>query len=194
MQSAFDHAARWSTRVYNKESLSSLPWYNEKLDQNLALELDTRSIHSGKFLDIGAGHGTQSNQLQLRGFDVVGTDINAGVLDYARQLNPHVNFQLDNFVVTTLSERFEYVFDRGCFHWMQRHLRPQYIKNLHKIVKCLFFLKVIDKSDVTRLPGADYDEVLNLFEKLFNIHSVKHDFFNNNSTTMPSMFFVMSPK
>jgi 2-polyprenyl-3-methyl-5-hydroxy-6-metoxy-1,4-benzoquinol methylase len=194
MQSAFDHAARWSTRVYSKESLSSLPWHNEQLDQNLASELNTRSIHSGKFLDIGAGHGTQSNQLQLRGFDVVGTDINACVLDHARQLNPQVNFQLDNFVVTALSDQFDYVFDRGCFHWTQRRLRPHYIKNLHKIVKCLFFLKVIDNGDVTRLPGADQNEVINLFDGLFNIHSVKHDFFNNNSTGLRSVFFVMSPK
>jgi SAM-dependent methyltransferase len=194
MQSAFDRAAQWSIQVYNKESLSSLPWHNEQLDQNLASELDARSIHSGKFLDIGAGHGTQSNQLQLRGFDVVGTDVNACVLDYARQLNPHVKFQLDNFVVTTLSEQFEYVFDRGCFHWMLRRFRPQYIKNLHKIVKSLFFLKVIDNSDVSTLPGAGHNEVISLFEELFNIHSVKHDFFNNDSTTGRSIFFVMSPK
>lgn len=194
MLAAFDHVAQWSIRVYDKESLSSLPWHNEQLDQNLASELDTRSIHSGKFLDIGAGHGTQSNQLQLRGFDVVGTDINACILYYARQLNPHVNFRLDNFVVTTLSDQFEYVFDRGCFHWMQRRYRPEYVKNLHKIVKSLFFLKVIDKSDVSKLPGAGHDEVINLFEELFNIHSVKHDFFNNDSTSVRSIFFVMSPK
>lgn len=194
MFEVFDRAASWSTLKYSKESLTLLPWHNDDLDADLSAELDVRNVKSGKFLDIGTGHGTQANQLQLKGFDVVGTDINSCFLEHARQLNPRVDFRLDNIVITTLTEQFDYVFDRGCFHWLQRRFRQQYVKNLHQLVKGLFFLKVIDKSDTTKLPGASSEEVLTLFEKHFNIESMHTGYFNSNDDNIRSIFFVMKPK
>jgi 2-polyprenyl-3-methyl-5-hydroxy-6-metoxy-1,4-benzoquinol methylase len=194
MSEVFDRAAGWSTLTYSKESLILLPWHNDDLDEDLSLALDVRNVKSGKFLDIGTGHGTQANQLQLKGFDVVGTDINSCFLEHARQLNPHVDFRLDNIVITALTEQFDYVFDRGCFHWLQRRFRQQYVKNLHQLVNGLFFLKVIDKRNTTKLPGASNEEVLTLFEKLFNIESIHTGYFNSKDDKIRSIFFVMKPK
>ena len=193
MSEVFDRTARWSTLTYSKESLCSLPWHNDYLDADLCQELDSRHIQSGKFLDIGAGHGTQSNQLQLRGFDVIGTDINHCFLEHARQLNPYVDFRLDNIIITSLTEKFDCAFDRGCFHWLQSRFRPHYVKTIHQLVDDLFFLKVIDKIDTTQLPGASEDEIISLFGELFDIQTVKHGYFNNDNQ-IRSVFFVMVPK
>ena len=73
------------------ENYNHLLWHIDKLDEDLSYQLKLKQITSGTFLDIGAGHGTQSNFLQKMGFSVTATDINQHSLKYAKNIERSKN-------------------------------------------------------------------------------------------------------
>ena len=63
---------------YKENKVEEMPWYNANLDANLENYIKTNNLHSGKFLDLGTGPGTQAIQLDKLGVDVTGTDVDSG--------------------------------------------------------------------------------------------------------------------
>lgn len=197
----------WKNR--RPENVESLPWHLDYLDKDLEYELTYRNIKSGNFLDIGTGHGTQANQLQKLGFNVTGTDINEYFLEHARNTNPAVNFIQDNIIETRLTERFDYVFDRGCFHIIDTQFLEVYVNNVYSLVNDFFFLKVSSGNRrFMNVPEIKLDIVKTLFKKKFEIIAIRPCVYFNfemytgtlydvapisNSLPVKSMFFVMCP-
>lgn len=53
----------------------------------------TELLPSGRVLEIGAGGGRDAKELIEAGFDYLGTDISAGLLEQARKNNPGISFE-----------------------------------------------------------------------------------------------------
>ena len=126
--------------------ITKRPYYpsiDDQLDTCLDNELSTRNITTGTFLDIGTFDGSQANFLHERGFTVTATDIDRRVLYNGTKLYPNVTFIQDDMCNTKLTDSFDYVLDRGCYHWQEEQDRQGYIKNLHKVCDKLLFLKII---------------------------------------------------
>lgn len=85
-----------------------------------ALEASGASIHgeadllchllaSGSILDAGCGTGRVAIELHRRGFDVVGVDLDPGMLDAARRKEPVVPWVLGDLVDVDLGRTFDLV-------------------------------------------------------------------------------------
>ena len=194
----FDRAG-WSTVDYKFESLAKdYAFYTDELDHDLKQEIDKRKIDTGTFVDIGTWNGRQALHLSKIGFTVTGTDIHKGMLEHAKQNFCNtcpdfdscplpVTFLHDNILNTQLNTKFDYVLDRGCFHWVRDNIKTLYIENITKTVGKLMFLKVLKSR-------SSIEEIEKLFSESFNIISVKDTQFASGVDTLESLFVVLEPK
>lgn len=195
-------------RAISTNNVAGLMWHLDTLDKDLELELLNRNITTGTFLDLGCGHGSQSNILQQMGFQVTGTDISDPMLAYAKNVNSKVTYINDDILNTNLDTKFDYVFDRGCFHLFHEDERSQYVEKVHGLVKNLLFLKASsDKNKVKGMTPVQFSEdvLVNVFSERFNILEIRHGTFSdkvtkeqlialNRHTTVKSIFFVLEPR
>lgn len=113
--------------LYKNQPAESMPWFSSTLDPDLGKALKENRIGSGRFLDLGTGPGTQAMNLAMIGFSVTGSDISENAIKRARELYRNVEFVVDNILHTKLAGKFDYIFDRGCFHTLAPENRPAYI-------------------------------------------------------------------
>ena len=173
--------------------ITQRPYYpivQDHLDVTLEEELTARDISSGTFLDVGTFDGSQANFLQQKGFTVTATDIDRRVLYSAMRMYPDVNFVHDDMCNTKLIDSFDYVLDRGCYHWQEDKHREKYIKNLHKVCKKFLFLKII--VDETCEQHKDIHHIEKNFGDYFTVLS------NTDTQWSPtgsgiSQFLVLEP-
>ena len=71
----------------------------------LKMKLNSRSLNSGTFLDLGTGPGTQAIQLSKYGFDVTGTDISNSAIEKAKKLSDKVDFLVDDILDSKFSDK-----------------------------------------------------------------------------------------
>ncbi|MFL6359045.1 MAG: class I SAM-dependent methyltransferase, partial [Nitrososphaeraceae archaeon] len=128
----------WET-LYKSQKIETMPWYNENLDSDLENELDCRKITGGKFLDLGTGPATQAILLAKRGFNVTASDLSEAAINRARNVyanEKNVNFIVDDILNSKLkANKFDYIFDRGCFHVLLPADRQRYITKIKQILK-----------------------------------------------------------
>ena len=83
--------------------------------------LRSAGIRKGFVVDLGCGSGIWAQQLASAGYDVIGVDISASIVEIARQRVPHAEFHAESFLsfkipacqaVTALGEVLCYRFDR----------------------------------------------------------------------------------
>jgi SAM-dependent methyltransferase len=79
-------------------------------------------ITTGLVVDLGCGSGLWARELAGAGYDVLGIDISAAMIDIARKRVPHAEFQIASLLkaklpqcaaVTSLGECFNYLFDKS---------------------------------------------------------------------------------
>ena len=192
----------WNS-CFEKTTYQKLPWYYPHFDPDLFNTLARLNIVGGTFLDIGTGTGNQAIELSRRGFDVVGADISEGALALAKEVAAReempVSFILDDIVNTRINKnRFDYAFDRGCFHILPPAERSQYIKNLHIIIKRrgVVFLKCFSALE-PRTDGPyrfTEDEIRDLFAPHFELSACKDTVFQGALEKEPQALFCVLKK
>jgi len=166
-------------------------YIQDHLDVCLDTELNARSITSGTFLDIGTYDGSQAHFLSKKGFTVTATDKHRKYLYRAIQNYPNVNFIHDDMCNTKITDTFDYVLDRGCYHQQESDNQKTYIENLHKLCDKLLFLKII--TDTSLPQHKDMEHIKTNFGNYFNILSVTNTTWSPTATGL-SQFLVMEPK
>ena len=179
--------------VYATSAIENLPWYFRELDPDLKTELELRQLHSGTFLDLGTGPGTQAIELARRGFNVAGADLSQSAITQARALATCVDFFQDDILKTTITKRFDYVFDRGCFHTMTPENRATYVNHVSKICGKLFFLKCFSNRQEIWDHGPyrfSLEDIKEEFGPAFQILSHQHTVYQGTLETQPAALFV----
>ena len=120
--------------LYKHTKVTDMTLYNPDLDADLASALDRLDIKSGSFLDVGTGPATQAMHLKNRGFGVTGTDLSQKAISLALEKYSGIRFVHDNILETSLSGKFDYIFDRGCFHVIDPEKREIYVRNVHRLL------------------------------------------------------------
>lgn len=117
MTDLFSH---WDSRYQQQTT----PWDSGLRSQELARVLDEHSIQPCRVLDAGCGSGTNSIFLAQRGFAVTGLDCSQHALDLGQEAalaaGVEVEWVCADLREWQLSEPFDLVFDRGCFHCVRR--------------------------------------------------------------------------
>ncbi|KYF64869.1 methyltransferase type 11 [Sorangium cellulosum] len=175
--------------LYRSTPAESMPWYHARLDPDLERALEQRQIARGRALDLGTGPATQAFALAERGFDVTGTDLSHAAIEQAAaqaaqaaQRGVSARFLQDDILDSKLDDRFDVVFDRGCFHCLPPARRADYVRTLKRLVapgghlflKCFSVLEPFDQGPYRFTPealreifGADF-EVLSADETVYH--------------------------
>ncbi len=131
-RSSFPH---WDNLYANEANVSSLPWYNKNLDDDLREQLRRINITKGRFLDLGTGPATQAIELFKLGFQVTATDISEKAIIRAKRVSKDIEFIVDDIIDSKLKEEaFDYIFDRGYFH-VEPSSRQRYVNQVSRILR-----------------------------------------------------------
>src|SRR5215203_423101 len=194
--------------LYNTQNVETMPWYNENLDSDLEEELEKRKISKGRILDLGTGPATQALQLAKRGLKVTGSDVSEAAIRRARELHLHnnannknmkIDFIVDDILNSKIRDKmFDYVFDRGCFHFLPIDKRPDYIKEIKRILddRGILFLKCFSIKEPRQEGPYKFSEdgIRQLFRNDFIIMLIKDTVYQGTLDPLPRDLFVVMSK
>jgi SAM-dependent methyltransferase len=193
--------------LYKTQKVETMPWYNENFDSDLEKELDDRKITNNednkKFLDLGTGPGTQAIWLAKRGFKAIGSDLSEAAIKRARDVyaneKENVDFIVDDILNSNLKEnQFDYIFDRGCFHFLPPPHRKKYIAKIKQILKNngMLFLKCFSNKEPMEEGPFKFsqEDIKELFSESFIIDTIKETVYQGTLNPLPKALFVVMIK
>lgn len=184
-------------KYYKDADVKTIPWYEESLDHDVENEIQSRSLNSGNFLDLGTGIGTQATQLAKFGFDVTGTDISRNAIARATRLSYKVNFVVDDILNSNLpDDKFDFIFDRGVFHVFEADQRTAYLSQIKRILNDngMLFLKCMSVEE-KNLPdnGMPHkfskQNIADFFGSDFDIQKISDSIFKGTFDEFPKALF-----
>ena len=187
---------------YKQTDVEVMPWYEKNLDQDVENEIKSNNYNTGEFLDLGTGPGTQALQLSKYNFRVTGTDISQSAIDKAKKLSNDINFLVDDVLNSKLSDKtFDFILDRGIFHNFDISQRPQYLKQIKRILNenGILFLKCMSVKE-KNIPDNDMphklsnQEIINSFNADFDILKIKDSEFRGALEFYPKALFAVLKK
>ena len=187
---------------YKETKVEVMPWYEKNLDSDLEHEITSKNLHSGNFLDLGTGPGTQALQLTKYNFEITATDISQSAIDKAKKLSNKVNFLVDDILNSKLSDKkFNFIFDRGIFHIFDVSQRPQYVKQIKRILNDngILFLKCMSIEE-KNLPDTGMphklskQEIIDSFNVDFDIQRIDDSVFRGTLEFYPKALFTVLKK
>ena len=187
---------------YKQTNVETMPWYEKNLDHDLENEIKSKNYNTGNFLDLGTGPGTQALQLSKYNFKVTGTDISQSAIDKAKKLSNDVTFLVDDVLNSKLSDKkFDFIFDRGIFHTFDVSQRPQYLKQIKRILNDggILFLKCmsVDEKNLTDndMPHKlSKQEIMDSFNDNFDILKIEDSEFRGTLEFYPKALFAVLKK
>ena len=188
---------------YKENDVEKMPWYEKDLDLDLKEEIKLKNLHSGKFLDLGTGPGTQAMQISNLGFDVTGSDLSNSAIERAKKLYPNTSYIVDDILNSKfLDNTFDYILDRGVFHIFEQEKLPDYLRQIKRILKKngILFLKCMSVKEKNLEDGKgpflySKEQIKEIFENNFEIESIRDSVYYGTIKPLPkSLFVVMKNK
>ncbi len=184
---------------YKENDVSTMPWYHKELDADLEDTLNEHGIMSGTFLDLGTGAGTQAAALAKMGFKVTGVDVAFHAILNAKNTSSRAQFVQDDVLETKLTEKFDYVFDRGCFHVIAPKNRWKYVLNVSSLMAPggTLFLKCFSASE-TRVTDGPYrfssEQIEEIFMDEFEVEQIRETVYQGTLSPFPKALFAILRK
>jgi len=187
---------------YKETKVEDMPWYEKNLDHDLENEITSKNLNTGNFLDLGTGPGTQAIQLAKYNFEITATDISSSAIENAKKLSNEIHFLADDILNSKLSDKeFDFIFDRGIFHLFDVSQRPQYVKQIKRILNNngILFLKCMS-IDEKSIPDDDMphklskQEIMDSFNDDFDIQRIDDTVFNEALGIKPKALFAVLKK
>jgi len=184
---------------YKNSKVENLPWYEKDLDRDLKNEITSKNLSVGNFLDLGTGPATQALQLAKYDFVITATDISPTAIENAKKLSNKIHFLVDDLLNSKLPDKkFDFIFDRGIFHVFDISQRPQYVKQIKRILKDdgFLFLKCMSINEKI-LPDDDMphklskQEIIDTFNVDLDIEKIENTVFHGTLATPPKAWFVV---
>ena len=116
-------------------------------------------------------------------------------------MGPDIEFLQDDILNTNLSKKFDFIFDRGCFHVIDVNKRKIYVKNVVNLLNDSGFLFLKCFSDQMPETGAgpyrfSRQVIRDIFEGYFTLEEIRDTEFLNNLNMDPikSLFAIMKKR
>ena len=189
-------------QLYRDQPLESMPWFYPELDPDLDEALTKLNLRQGTVLDLGTGPGTQAMALAERGFQVTATDISeaaiAKAIDKAKERGIDISFKQDDILNSHLDQKFDFVFDRGCFHVLPPERRQDYVRLVGSLIersgylflKCFSALETREEGPYRFTP----EQIEEMFTSRFNLYSVKETVYYGTLEPLPRALFSILKK
>lgn len=190
-------------KLYGDESPENMPWFLEGIDHDLEEAISTLYLKSGKALDIGTGPGTQAIALSKLGFSVTAIDISANAVLKARQRAKAQGSDIEFMECDAVKDcaplqgaKFDFAFDRGCFHVLEPDERQAYVANIGALIKPNGFLLL--KTFSSKEPGEEGPhrfkpvEIEKIFTPSFKVIAFRETEFAGQRKPNPkALFFIL---
>jgi cyclopropane fatty-acyl-phospholipid synthase-like methyltransferase len=133
-----DPAEFWDTFYMDKER--NIPFFCDRPDEHLVKYIEKEMIKPQSVLEIGCGNGRNAIYLAQNGCTVTAVDLSQQAIDWAKEQadvqNISIQFICENIFNLNLgSQKFDYIYDSGCFHHLSPHRRLSYIQFINKYLK-----------------------------------------------------------
>lgn len=161
--------------VYKKEET---PWDTGSPSSELIKVLDSGVIAPCRALDLGCGTGTNAIYLAQKGFDVTAVDISEVAVKKARVKAKAANVKATFMRAKLPSARilsgeiFDFIFDRGFFHFFDSKDRPHIVDMLARLTrKGSIYLLLCGNAREPREDGPPTlteEEIRETFSRLFD--------------------------
>lgn len=179
------------TRMYREKET---PWELDRADQDLAAFVKDHPLAPCRAMDIGCGTGANAVWLAGQGFEMTGVDFSAPAVAAARDRAKAAGLDLAFFQMDFLSgrvdgQKFDFLFDRGCFHsFDDPDVRAAFARNAHyHLVDNGLWLSFIGNADAPpRKEGPPMRSALDIVravEPYFEILYLKSAVFDSNRET-----------
>lgn len=184
---------------YKENDVASMPWYHKDLDDDLESALVEYGIASGDFLDLGTGAGTQAAALAKIGFQVTGVDLSFHAILSAKNTSGRVRFLQDDILATKLTQKFDYIFDRGCFHVIAPRDRWKYVLKVSSLLDPggLLFLKCFSIRETRAADGPfrfSEEQIEEIFRDEFTVEQIKQTEYQGTLRPFPKALFAVLKK
>jgi 2-polyprenyl-3-methyl-5-hydroxy-6-metoxy-1,4-benzoquinol methylase len=166
-------------QAYRFHQLDEIPWHSSQPDRNLVKLIREKKIKKGSVLDMCSGDGTNSIYLASKGFKVVGVDISPTAVEIAKERCEKRKVECDYSAGNVLSiisdKKFDFVFDRGCFHHISRENKPEYVRLVNKLLKekGKFYLLCFSDKNPPYAKNLSKKDIIGYFSEYFNILFIK---------------------
>jgi 2-polyprenyl-3-methyl-5-hydroxy-6-metoxy-1,4-benzoquinol methylase len=185
---------------YRDDNVETMPWFCPHLDRDVAWAIELLPIAPTKALDLGCGPGTQAIELSRLGFETTGADISPSAVrkadERAKKEGMAVTFICDDILNTQLSDTYDVIIDRGCFHVLDADQRSNY---LHSVLRLLdgngyLLLKTFHKQETCETgPPNRFDaaDIIKIFSDSFELVEYRDSFFESTMDSNPKALFCI---
>ena len=113
----------WDGKKY-ADDFNFVPQYGEAV-------LDLITLPKGSFaVDLGCGNGALTAKLAERGYDVLGIDDSAEMLELAARQHPGISFRKENALTFHLDRPADIIFSNAVFHWINEEDQQTMLNNI----------------------------------------------------------------
>jgi SAM-dependent methyltransferase len=181
-------AEAWD-RQYESGPMTTLPWFTEELDADLAEEL--RDAGGGQLVDVGTGVGTAAIFAARNGFHVVATDVSRTALSMARRRagGLPIVWMADDVLESRLWGPFDVAVDRGCLHCLPRASWPKYAEAAGRLLapggRLLLKVHAPEESGRFGTHPAGEEDLATLFAEHFTLVRVRPSVFEGTVRPPP---------
>jgi ubiquinone/menaquinone biosynthesis C-methylase UbiE len=168
-------------QIYRRYPVESWGWELGKPRPILVEFVEKGLIKRGKVLDLCCGAGTNTVYLAEKGFEVTAIDISRKAIAYAKDKAGHANVKIDFMIQSFVDlsfkdEKFDFVFDMGCFHHVEIVDRPKFITGVHRVLKKAgnYLLTCFSYKNGPAWNHFTEKQLISLFSDYFNIREIRH--------------------
>ncbi|NUQ62867.1 MAG: class I SAM-dependent methyltransferase [Pirellulales bacterium] len=169
---------RWDA-AYRGERAA--PWDTGRPSSELARAITSKTVQPGRAVELGCGTGTNAVYLAQQGFQVTAIDIAPTALKLAKEKADQANVKVRWVQADVLNppelERFDFVFDRGCYHGVRRQNAAGYVETVRRLshpgAKVLIIAGNANETRSGGPPRVREEEIRQDFAEGFEILSLK---------------------
>lgn len=171
---------RWD-ETYRYNHLNELPWELGRPRPQLVALLESGKVEPGKALDLCCGAGTNTIYIASKGFEVFAMDISEKAVEIATNkaasAGVKIDFQVGNSVYLPFDdEKFNFVFDMGCFHHIHLADREKFIKGIRRVLKKegTYFMTCFSDHVSSAWNHFNDSQLREIFSPYFEIKEMNH--------------------
>jgi SAM-dependent methyltransferase len=162
-----------------------LPWDSGVPDENLMELVKSGVLAPGRVLEVGCGTGTNAHWLAQQGFQVLGVDVSPLAIEKARAKGDKAAFEVREFLSHDPSERYDLVFDRGCYHVFEDADRDSFVARVaQQLAPGGHWLSLIGSTEGAPRdvgpPRRSAREILDVVEPVLELVELRSIFFDGD--------------
>ena len=168
-------------RIYREYPLEEIPWHSDEPADYLVDLLKKKKVKIGLALDVCSGAGTNAVYLAKKGFEVTGIDISQTAIKLAKKRAEEKGvskkcefFSGDVTEMKIPKNKYDFIFDRGCYHHISREDKPKFAKIISDALKGgKYFLICFSDKNPPWEKNVSKEEIRGNFSKYFKIGKIK---------------------